>query len=142
MSLENLQNFDPTTCISGKMMRLQRATANIFRKHLQPFQVTDSQLSLLFILTKMDGTTQKQLAQFAVLEKSSLNRNLRRLFEFEYATREDFPIIQITPKGKEFVNQVIPVWEGAMKEIKELLGAEGEEALHLLHSKLINHNIP
>ncbi len=139
MTLENLEGFDPTLCISGKMSRVHRFTANIFRKYLHPFGITNSQLSLLFILSKMDGLTQKELTQISVLEKSSINRNLKRLFDHNLATRKDFPIITITQEGKTFVNKVIPEWEKAMAEIKELLGEEGEKALQLLHSKLINH---
>lgn len=52
MEFENLKNFNPSECISGKVMRLNRITANVFRKYLMPFNITDSQLSILFVLTK------------------------------------------------------------------------------------------
>lgn len=141
MKLENLPSFDPRTCISGKVMRLSRATANIFRKYLQPHGITDSQLSILFILSKSDGLTQKQLSDIAVLEKSTLSRNLKRLLDKQYVSRSDFPIISITEKGKQFVNDIIPEWQKAMNEIREILGEDGEDALNLLHSKLLKNNI-
>lgn len=136
MEYKNIQNFDPRTCISGKVMRLNRVIANIFRKHLSPFEVTDSQLSLLFVLSKKDGLTQKQLTEILQLEKSSLNRNLKRLLEKDLLTRADFPIIRITNKGKELTNTIIPHWEKAMAEIRTLLGEEGEAALNVVSSKL------
>lgn len=140
MKLENLQSFDPRTCISGKVMRLSRATANIFRKYLQPYDITDSQLSILFILSKAGGLTQKQLSDIAVLEKSTLSRNIKRLLDKQYLSRTNFPIISITEKGKQFVNDIIPEWQKAMNEIQEMLGENGENALTLLHSKLLKHN--
>lgn len=136
MEFKNIHNFDPRTCISGKVMRLNRMTANIFRKHISPFGITDSQLSLLFILSKMEGLTQKQITDFLHLEKSSLNRNLKRLLDKELLTRKDFPLIKITNKGKELTNRIIPHWERAMAEIRVLLGEEGEIALNVVASKL------
>src|SRR5690606_4203556 len=103
MELSLLENFDPLTCISGKMSRLTRRTAGIFRKHLKPYGITSSQLSLLFILSKQTkGLTQTQISDIAILEKSSLNRNLQRLFEMKYLSRSEFPLITITSKGKVF----------------------------------------
>ncbi len=135
MELENLRNLNPSICISGKVRRLNRLTANVFRKYLKPFNVTDSQLSLLFMFSKRDFT-QKELAEKTGLEKSSLNRNLQRLFESNYISRSDFPVIKITSSGSAFVNDIIPEWKKAMSEIRQLLGVEGEEALNLVMNKL------
>lgn len=137
MELKNLEDFNPRNCISGKMMRLNRITANIFRKYLSPFDVTDSQVTLLFILTKRNDLNQKQLSDIAVLEKSSLNRNLKRLIASELVTKEDFPIIKITTKGKILVNEIIPEWKKAMNEIEELLENDGKNALNVLVKKLV-----
>lgn len=137
MEFENLERLNPSECISGKVMRLNRITANVFRKYLLPFHITDSQLSILFVLTKKGGLTQKQLSNIVQLEKSSLNRNLKRLFDKSYLSRIDFPTIQITHLGKSFVNNVIPEWKKAMDEISELLGEDGKTALNLVHTRLI-----
>ncbi|NVK53472.1 MAG: MarR family transcriptional regulator [Flavobacteriaceae bacterium] len=103
-----------------------------------PFNITDSQLSILFILTKKGGLTQKQLSDIIRLEKSSLNRNLKRLFDKNYLSRADFPTIRITHLGKSFVNDIIPEWKKAMNEISQLLEEDGKNALDLVHTKLIN----
>jgi len=136
MKLDNIALFDPRTCISGKVMRLNRITGNIFRKHFKEFKVTNSQVSLLFILSKRDGLTQKALSDISKLEKSSINRNLNRLMSNQYISKADFPLIKITDKGLNMVNQIIPEWEKAMTEIRSLLGEEGEAALNLILSKL------
>jgi DNA-binding MarR family transcriptional regulator len=88
------------------------------------------------MFSKSDGFSQKELSELAVLEKSSLNRNLKRLFDSNYISREDFPIIRITPAGKSFVNSIIPEWRKAMDEIQQLLGDDGEAALNLVTKKL------
>jgi len=136
MECDNLDSFDPSECISNKVLKIGRITASIFRKHLQPFNITGSQANILFTLTQWGGLTQRQLCDITKLEKSSINRNLRRLFEGNYLVRERFPIIQLTDNGKALVNQMVPAWEKAMEEIRHLLGEEGESAIDITLTKL------
>jgi len=137
MEFKNIETFNPRECISGKIMRINRITANIFRKYLAPFKITDSQLTLLFVLTKAGGLTQKQLSDFVFLEKSTLNRNLNRLIEKKFLTRKKFPVIEITQEGKLFVERIIPEWEKAMAEIRLIIGDNGEQSVSILLEKLI-----
>jgi DNA-binding MarR family transcriptional regulator len=138
MKFKHLDTVDPTTCISGKMNRISRLTANIFRKHLHDFDITTNQLTLLFVLFKSGGKTQKEMTDILYLEKSSLNRNLKKLFDLGYATRSEFPNIKITHEGKILLDQVIPFWEAAMKEIRSLLHNDGEVAIDTILTKLKN----
>jgi DNA-binding MarR family transcriptional regulator len=137
MELEHLVDFDPSTCIGGKVRRIALITSNIFRKYYTPFGITDSQISILFTLTKIGNKTQRELTDITKLEKSTLNRNLKRLFEKELLSKEYFPEISITIKGKSFVNQIVPEWKKAMIEIQDLLTREGLDALNFVHHSLI-----
>lgn len=132
MKLETIDSFQPQNCISGKVMRLNRIIANLFRKHLKPFGVSNSQVSLLFVLTKKKDLNQKQLSDLTILEKSSLNRNLHRLSEAGLITKAAFPKINITEKGKQLVSKIIPEWTKAMTEAESILENEGQEALNTL----------
>lgn len=137
MEFNNIKNFDPSSCISGKVTRINRITANIFRKHLLPFNITNSQLTLMFIMSKKRTATQKELSEMIFLEKSSLNRNLKRLLDRKLLDQSVFPKLQITTDGLYFVENILPVWEKAMKEIREKLEPEGEHALNTVHARLI-----
>ena len=132
----NIDSFDPRICLSGKISRIARLTANIFRRYMAPFGVTNSQVSLLFILSKHQGLTQKQLADIAHLEKSSLHRNLKILVRAHYVKKANFPIFEITEEGKKRVDAIIPEWEKAMAEIRKIIGAEGELSITEVHQKL------
>ncbi len=134
--LENLDSFDPRVCISGKISRIARVTANIFRKYMSPFGVTNSQVSLLFILSMHEGLTQKQLADIAQLEKSSLHRNLKNLVGSGYVKKTRFPLFEITFEGKKLINNIVPEWDKAMVEIKNIIGNEGELSITEVHQKL------
>lgn len=118
------------------MNRINRLTGNIFRRHLKNFDVTSSQLTLLFVLFKQGGLTQKQLSGILFMEKSSINRNLKRLFQKGYITKNNFPDIDITQDGKILLDEVVPSWQSAMQEIREVLQQDGEAAVDTLLSKL------
>lgn len=136
MEFNNIDKFDPSTCIAGKVMRIKRITANIFRKHLTPYHITDSQLTIMFVMSKRKTTTQKQLSEIIFLEKSSLSRNLNRLLDRKLLDKSEFPILKITTDGLYFVENIIPIWEKAMQEIREKIGEQGEESLDLLYGQL------
>ena len=131
-----LNATDPRTCLSGKIGRISRITGNIFRKHLKPFGISSSQMSLLFLLSKRDGLTQKEICDILYMEKSTLNRNLNRLLEKGQLSKARFPAIIITQQGKELLEKVIPSWQKAMQEIRELLGEDGEAAVYTTLTKL------
>ena len=133
---KNLGSFDPRSCLSGKISRIHRLTATIFRKYMAPFYVTNSQVSLLFVLTKHTTLTQRQLSKIVRLEKSSLHRNLKRLIAQEYLDKGQYPQIAITEKGKKLVNAIVPEWEKAMSELREIIGQDGELSIDLIHNKL------
>lgn len=133
-----LDNYNFATCISSRIMKCNRVVANTFRKHISPFGVTSSQLGILFFISKSQGVNQKKIADFLILEKSTVNRNLTRLIEKRYLRYTDGAILNLTPEGYSFVEKVAPHWCEAMNEIKEVLKSEGEEALNMLVSKLIS----
>lgn len=136
MNDERFEGFNPSICISNKVRKLGRVVANIYRKHLSPFGITGSQVSILFVLSKRKSLTQNELCKILLLEKSSLNRNLNRLFERALISKDEFPQIQMTAKGFDLVEEIIPEWEKAMTETKNLINNDGVLAIDLLSQKL------
>ena len=116
-------------------MRISRLTAQIFRNHLSNFGVSNSQVSLLFLLSQRSAMRQRDLCDFMALEKSSLNRNLKRLLEKGLISKSA-QLIELTQSGEVFVSDIIPAWEGAMAEIRGKIGVEGETAISNLLSNL------
>lgn len=133
----SLEQLNPRLCIAGQVQRIGRITSRIFRKHLSPHQITDSQLSILFIVAKRGSIAQGKLAVILRLEKSSLSRNLERLLGQNLLEREASGNIKITRTGVSKVEAVLPAWQQAMKEMEELLSGEGVQALAQLHSRIV-----
>lgn len=132
----NLTRINPKTCISGRIMQCNRIVANIFRKHLIQHDITDSQLSILFVIGKTNGVNQKSISDFLFLEKSTVNRNLKRLLDKDYIKVENKFDYKPTQLGHRFLEKVIPSWENAMSEISNLLGENGIESLDIIHNIL------
>lgn len=121
-------------------MRCNRIIANIFRKHLQESGITDSQLSILFYLSKSKNVTQKEISQFLIMEKSTVNRNIKRLLNKEYINSNIHSALNTTSKGNEALENIIPLWNKAMYEAEKALGKEGLSSLNIMQSKLIESN--
>lgn len=132
----NIDSFNPKECIAGKAMKISRVVTQVFRKHMAAFDVTNSQLTVLFITAKRGAVTQKDLSDMLALEKSTISRNMKRLFDRGLLVK-DKKEINITTEGKQFLEEIIPHWRNAMEEIRVLLKDDGEEALNAIIGKLI-----
>ena len=135
-SQQLLENFDPSVCIAAKTMQTQRMVNTFFRKHLQKFELSNSQVSILFMLSKKQVVKQHELANMLYLEKSSMSRNLKRLFDKQLIQRMDNHNIVMTEKGLEYVSKIIPYWKMAMEAISIKLGNEGIASLNLVFNLL------
>lgn len=132
----NLEAVNPRLCFSGRIMRMERIVNSIFRKHIAPFGLTNSQLSILFVTVKAEVVTQHALAKILFLEKSSVSRNMRRLLEADLIEKVGSRSIQMTTKGKQLLEQVIPEWSQAMEEVNTLLGSSGQLAFDTLYKTI------
>ncbi len=132
----NLETCDPRQCISSRILKCNRIISSVFRKHLLPYNITNSQMSILFILAKKGASTQQELATMLYLEKSTISRNMKRLFDGDLIVKKIAKQIEITIAGKDFLEKIIPAWDCAMEESRALLTEKGEEALTLLLNQL------
>lgn len=127
-----LDKFDPRTCIVSKIQKSNRIINNIFRKHLKQLNLSNSQVSILFVLSKKKVLTQKELSDILYLEKSTVNRNIERLIKQDLLLQNQFKKIEITQNGADIVKKIIPIWQKAMQEAEEKLGKEGLNSLNNL----------
>ncbi|PCJ82561.1 MAG: hypothetical protein COA49_00405 [Bacteroidetes bacterium] len=75
--------------------------------------MTESQLSILFLLLKLEKIEQGKIDEVLVLERSAVSRNVKLLEKSGIVTGSlDYrPEIALTPKGEELVDTLIPIWE-------------------------------
>jgi len=133
-----LDKFNPRTCIVSKIQKSNRIINNIFRKHLKQLNLSNSQVSILFVLSKKKLLTQKELSDILYLEKSTVNRNIERLIKQDFLLQNQFKKIEITQHGVDMVKKIIPIWQKAMQEAEDKLGKDGLNSLNNLIQTLTN----
>jgi DNA-binding MarR family transcriptional regulator len=130
--------YDLEHCIGNRLRCLSRIVDKDFRASLKDFDITESQLSMLFALTKLGRVEQGKIGETLVLERSTVSRNVKLLEKREILTKTtDYrPEIELTPKGHKLVETLIPVWEGLMDSLMDKLGNEGIKNIQFLEQKL------
>ena len=125
-------------CIGNRLRCLSRIVDKDFRSRLKDFGITESQLSMLFALTKLGKVEQGKIGEALVLERSTVSRNVKLLEKKGILTKTiDYrPEIELTTKGHNLVQMIIPVWESLMDTFMEKLGNEGLGSIKLLENKL------
>jgi len=125
-------------CIGSKLRRMSRIADSYFRKHLSGFGITETQMTVLFVLSALGEVEQGKIGQVLVLERSSVSRSVRLLEKEKLVVRTDKyrPEIELTKKGKEMVKSLIPLWEKSMDELTQKLGDDGLEHIKELEKKI------
>ena len=125
-------------CIGNKLRRLSRIVDGYFRSSLQGFNITENQLTLLFVLHSSGKVDQGFLGKKLVLERSSISRNINVLVKNGYVEKslEYRPEVALTKKGKDLVKQLIPLWEEVMDNIILKIGEDGIQMINNLEKKL------
>jgi DNA-binding MarR family transcriptional regulator len=129
------------TCIAVRLRLLNRVVTNIYDEALRPLGVKASQMNILVVTAKLGLARPAQVCELLQLDVSTLSRNVERMRAqrwLEVVPGEDARTqsFRLTTQGKRLLEKVIPAWEQAQQEAKELLGAEGVATLDKIAARL------
>jgi len=129
--------YELQDCIGGKLRRLSRQVDGYYRSCLKDNHITESQLTILFTLSKTGEIEQGKLAHILGLEKSTMSRNIRIMEDRHLVRRTDDyrPDVALTKSGETEVKHLIPIWEGIMDDLVQQLGQDKFEQLKNLELK-------
>jgi len=123
---------------------LSKSVTEIFDDTLRPLGISSAQFVLLSVISQTGPTTRSQIARLQHLDKSTLTRNLRKIFSEgwieevrENADGRSRPIA-LTAAGNELLVNGRPAWQAAQAQIAELLGEDGEMALISIADRVVN----
>lgn len=121
-------------CIAVRLRMLNRVVTNIYDDAVRPIGITAGQLNILVTVQKLGRPRQSEVAQALFMEKSTLSRNIDRMRKIDLlsiASNDDERVntLEVTPEGRALISQSMPLWEGAQKKARKLIGAEGEHGL-------------
>jgi len=126
-------------CVGNKLRRLSRIVDGHFRSGIKDFNITENQMTILFLLHSMGTVDQGIIGKKLVLERSSISRNINVLQRNGYVARnsEYRPQVFLTEQGIDLVNQLIPLWETVMDNVILEIGDDGVEMINELEKKLL-----
>jgi DNA-binding MarR family transcriptional regulator len=101
----------------------------IYDSFLAPINLSVTQYSLLVNISRLRSCSVSDLAGYMGLERTTLVRTLKPLFELGYIVdRSELGkrnrCLQLTPAGQEIMEQGTILWESAQKAMEQKFGSE------------------
>jgi len=131
--------YELNNCIGLRLRRLSRIVDGYYRKNLIDYEITENQLTIIFLLSEMEKVVQGRIGKVLKLERSTVSRNIKLLEKKGLIKRtpEYKPKIELTTKGKNIAIKLIPRWEKTMDELIAKLGDNGMQIINKLELKLV-----
>ncbi len=116
-------------CTLNNLRRVTRIIAKTYDIALQPVELKSTQFSLLSTLEHYQDIPLSKLAEYLVMDRTTLTRNLkplisRKLIESKSELDKRYRIINLTDKGKRLLSVAQPLWLTAQMSIVEKQGMD------------------
>lgn len=116
-------------CCCFNFRKVMRAVTQFFDRYLEHTGIRSTQFTLLIALSSINAKTLTEIAENLVMDRTTLTRNLKPLEKMGLITTiqpldKRSKAYVLTDKGKELVNQTVPLWEEAQNNIVHSLGAD------------------
>lgn len=138
LSTPQFDSIQPQFCINSKLRRLYKIADGIYQRELSEFGLKGSMLPILFEIGKNPGVSQKQIAEYLVLDQSTVSRDVRKMESKGWVvlitSEEDSRIAEITltKKGALFLEEIVPVWKDIHHRVIEHLGVYNTQNIDAL----------
>ena len=122
-----LKPLDVSACTLANVRKASRAISQVYDAALQPANLKATQFTVLATLSKQGQMPLSKLADFMVMDRTTLTRNLQPLLKRKLVATspgEDRRIrnVRLTPQGKRLFNQALPLWRTAQTQMVDGLG--------------------
>jgi len=124
-------NTNEMACTCARLRRLTRRVTQIYDGHIEAAGISVAQFGLLAPLNARGSLSMGIFAERAVMDPTTLTRNLAPLQRDGYVKIAPDPddrrrrIVSITPKGRRVFQDALPAWRAAQDELADLLGESG-----------------
>ncbi len=123
------------SCINFNLRKAARAVTAIYDRNLASTGITSTQFSVLIALAYYPKHSMSALAQFLVMDRTTLTKNMKPLLRdklIELTAGEDKRqrLLQLTKKGRTVLDKAFPLWTEAQQQVSEVLGGDEMHALY------------
>jgi DNA-binding MarR family transcriptional regulator len=127
-------------CYAVRLRAVNRAVSSIYDDALRPLEMKASQLNVLVAIAMVGEAQPVHVARALHMDKSTLSRNVDKMKARGWIRSRDAPgggqLLTLSAAGDKLLSQALPLWKRAQAQTEELLGGEGADALHSIHSSL------
>jgi DNA-binding MarR family transcriptional regulator len=124
-------------CVCAALRAASRHVSQMYDDALAPLDLTITGYSLLAKIDALSAPSMNELADAAVMDRSTLSRNLKPLLDAKFIAvepgadrrRKEF---SLTPKGRTRLTAAYPRWREVQQRFKRLYGAPESTALTAL----------
>ena len=94
---------------------------------LHSLKLKPTQFTILAVLSSVDAITVTELADYMILDRTTLTRNLRplekqRMINTNAGEDRRTRMISLSKKGLNKLEKAIPLWKQAQKEVSKYMG--------------------
>ena len=127
-------------CLGMRLRRLSHIANAHMRTCALEHDVTENQMSILFVLNDLGPIEQGKIGTFLKLERSSISRSIKLLTSRQLVTRTpDYrPTVSLSEEGRELVKVLAPLWAQVMDTLTGIMGSEGLQSISTLEEKLLS----
>ena len=120
---------DITNCTNMNLRKATRLVNQAYDAALQSAGLKSTQFTLLATLRGLGNPPLTKLAEAMVMDRTTLTRNLKPLVDKELiciGTEQDQRIrqIQLTPRGKQLLEEAMPQWKHIQNRVVKRMGKE------------------
>ena len=122
-------------CVNFNLRKAMRAVSQHYDKMLAPARLRCTQFTILTVLSRMGAVTVTDLAEYLVMDRTTLTRNLKPLEKEGYLTilpdiaDKRSRRIALTNAGKAAQEMAMPYWKQAQSEMVGFMGEEDTKQL-------------
>ena len=126
---------DCPSCVNFNIRKAMRAVSQHYDKILSPTKLRCTQFTILTVLSRMGPVTVTDLAEYLVMDRTTLTRNLKPLEKEGYlsilpdVTDKRSRRIALTNAGKTAQEMAMPYWQQAQSEMVFFMGEEDTKQL-------------
>jgi len=122
-----VQQHDLQNCACFNVRKSARVITKHYDEALHSLELKPTQFTILAVLSSVDAITVTDLADYMILDRTTLTRNLRPLEKqgmIKTGAGEDrrTRMISLSKKGLNKLEKAIPLWEQAQKDVTKYLG--------------------
>ena len=121
------QQHDLKNCACFNVRKSARVITKHYDDALQSIELKPTQFTILAVLSSVDTITVTDLADFMILDRTTLTRNLRPLekqgmIKTEAGEDRRTRMISLSKKGLNKLEKAIPLWKQAQKDVTKYMG--------------------